>query len=188
MNKILRRIEFGDPVLRQRAKRLTNYEILSSPIQNLISEMRYTLENKKYGVGLAAPQVGKSLALSVIYIRPTKTRPNLPKSKWADLVIINPKITENFGTKKQMWEGCISLNEVFAQVPRYKKIRLEYFDQKAVKHTKTFEGLAAHVIQHEVDHLNGVFFVEKVADPSTFMTGREYRKRIVPTISDSEIE
>src|SRR3989344_360125 len=177
--KILRRRQFGNPIFRQRPVELSKEQILSEFIQELIKNMKYTLEKRKYGTGLAAPQVGHNVSLSVIHIRPTKTRPQLPKSKWADLVIINPKITKTYGAKTQLWEGCISLAEVFAKVPRYKKIDLEYMDENAKQQTKTFEGLLAQVIQHEVDHLSGVLFVDKVEDSSTFMSGTEYRKRIV---------
>ncbi len=179
MNRILRRAQFGNPILRQEARALAKREILSSEIQSLIKNIKYTLKNKKYGVGLAAPQVGEGVSLAVIRIRPTKTRPKLPKEKWADLVIINPKITKSIGRRQQMWEGCISFTESFAKVPRYKKIELLYLDEKATKHKKIFEGLLAHVIQHEVDHLNGILFVDKVKDPTTFMTASEYKKRIV---------
>ena len=186
--KVLQKTEFGNPVLRHTAKKLTKDKVLATETKNLISNLRHTLVTKKYGIGLAAPQVGQSVALSVICIRPTKTRPNLPKSKWAELVIINPKIIKTYGAKKQMWEGCISLPEVFAKVPRYKKIQLEYLDESGVKRVKTFEGLLAHVIQHEVDHLNGILFPDIVTQPRTYMSGPEYRKRIVPSIPDDQIE
>jgi peptide deformylase len=79
-----------------------------------------------------------------------------------------------------MWEGCISSGAgkagLFAKVPRYEKIELEYLDESAVSHKKVFSGLVAHVIQHEVDHLNGILFVDKVKDSTTFMTYSEYRK------------
>lgn len=179
MPKILRRTQFGNLVLRQKCVELSAADVLSEEVQQLIGDMRCTLKERKYGIALAAPQVGKNVALSVIYIRPTKTRPNLPKSKWVDLVIINPKITKTYGTKQQLWEGCISLAEVFAKVSRYKKVQLEYLDEKAAKQTKTFDGLLAQVIQHETDHLKGTLFVDRVIDPSTFMSGAEYRKRIV---------
>lgn len=183
MPKVLRRIEFGNPILREKARELSRAEVLSGDIQKLIADMRYTLIEKKYGIGLAAPQVGHNVALSVIYIRPTKSRPNLPKEKWANLVIINPKITKTFGSKKQLWEGCISLPEVFAKVPRYKKIELQYLDEEGINQIKIFEGLLAHVIQHEIDHLKGVLFVDKVKDPGSFMSGAEYRKRVVPVVA-----
>ncbi|MEK7096272.1 MAG: peptide deformylase [Patescibacteria group bacterium] len=179
MTKVLRRTQFGNPLLRQKNVELSSEEVLSDKIQQLIKNMRLTLEERKYGIGLAAPQVGHNISLSVIHIRPTKIRPNLPKSKWADLVIINPKITQTIGNKTQMWEGCISFADVFAKVPRYKKVQLEYLDKNAMRHKKTFDGLLAQVIQHEVDHLNGVLFVDRVEDPTTYMSGAEYRKRIV---------
>lgn len=180
IHKILKKTEFGNPVLRGKIKPVSPQEIISDDIQDLIADMRHTLVKKKYGIGIAAPQVGRDIALSVIHIRPNKTRPDLPKEKWADLVIINPRIVMSHGNKKPMWEGCISLPEVFAKVPRYKKIELEYLNEYAKERTKIFEGLLAHVIQHEVDHLNGVLYVDRVKDPSTFMSGPEYRKRIVP--------
>ncbi len=84
--------------------------------------MQSTLKTFKLGVGLAAPQVGEGLALSVIVIQPTKHRPEVEPF---ELVIINPKIIETIGRKKQLWEGCISSGAgkagLFAQVPRYKK-------------------------------------------------------------------
>ncbi|MBI2008907.1 peptide deformylase [Candidatus Saccharibacteria bacterium] len=179
MKRVLRRKQFGNPILRQKTAELSEEQILSEPIQELIGSMRHTLENRKYGVGLAAPQVGHNICLSVIHIRPTKTRPNLPKAKWADLVIINPKIIKTYGAKIPTWEGCISLAEVFAKVSRYKKVELEYLDENAMRHKKIFNSLLAQVIQHEIDHLHSILFVDKVKDTSTFMSGSEYRKRIV---------
>ena len=127
MPKIITRTQFGNPVLRQKAKELSAEEILSDRIQMLINNMRHTLKERKYGIALAAPQVGHNICLSVIRIRPTRTRPNLPKDKWADLVIINPKIVKAYGLKKPVWEGCISLAEVFAKA------------NKNVSHGRQFE-------------------------------------------------
>jgi peptide deformylase len=177
--KILRKTEFGNPILRTKAQQLSVNEIKSDEIRQLIADIKHTLQEKKYGIGLAAPQVGKSVALSIIHIRPTKTRPKLPKSEWADLVIINPVITNKSGGVKDYWEGCISLTDVFAKVPRYRKITVKYLDEEAVGQEKEFSGLLAHVIQHETDHLNGELFVDKVKDPTTYMSAAEYRERIV---------
>ena len=120
--------------------------------------------------------MGESLAIAVVNIQKTPIRLEVEDF---ELTIINPKITETFGYRQQMWEGCISSgqkeNGLFAKVPRYKKIALEYYDEKAQKHTKVFEGLPAHVIQHEVDHLNGVLFVDRVKDTRTYMTYTEYK-------------
>ncbi len=179
MTTILQKIEFGNPVLRKEAKELSHDEILSEGAQLLIVNMRHTLIEKKYGIGLAAPQVGHNISLSVIEIRPTEIRPNLPKSEWRSLNIINPKILKLYGGKKEYWEGCISLPDVFAKVPRYKKVHVRYTDEKGAIHEEEFEGLLAHALQHEVDHLNGKLFVDKVKNSSTYMTAAEYKKRIV---------
>lgn len=121
--KILKRTQFGDPLLRQVARRLSDEEILSPEIQELITDMYYTLDKKKYGVGLAAPQVGSALAISVIGIKATPSRPDLPDQK---LTIINPEITEYYGKRTGMWEGCISGTTIYAKAMRYKKVRVRW--------------------------------------------------------------
>ncbi len=180
MPKILKATRFGNPILRFKTKRLTLKQVRSKETKDLIKNMRYTLLKKEYGVGIAAPQVGFDIALSVIGIKPTPNRPNLEPF---ETVIINPEIIETYGNKQRLWEGCISCgmgnNTLFAQVPRYKKIKLRWLDERAVKREEILEGFVAHVAQHETDHLNGVLFVDLVKDPSTFMMADEYRKRIV---------
>jgi peptide deformylase len=142
--------------------------------------MRLTIAKRKYGVGLAAPQVGKSVAISIIAIKTTPTRPNL---KQFEAVIINPEIIETFGYRKQSWEGCVSAgggnNTMFARVPRYKKIKLRWYDEQAKRHEKVLDGIAAHVAQHEVDHLRGILFVDRVKDTKSYMMMSEYKKRFV---------
>jgi len=175
--KQLKITQFGNPVLRN-ATRLVDFDqITSKEIQDLISSMLALLQDKKLGIGLAAPQVGHPIAVAVVELQVTALR---DASESVSLVIINPKIIQVFGRREQMWEGCISggagAPNLFAKVPRYKKIELEYLDKKAVRHTKIFEGLTAQVIQHEVDHLNGILFVDKVKDTKTYMSYEEYKK------------
>lgn len=181
--KLLRRTYFGNPILRAPARRLSKDEIVSDEIQQLIKNIKYTVDKRKYGVGLAAPQVGVGVALALIAIKPTPTRPD---RKIFNKVIINPEICETYGSKKGMWEGCISYgsgtNFPYGQTKRYKKIKVSYLDEHAKKHTEIIEGFVAHVFQHETDHLNGILFVDRVTDNSTFITASEYRKRILPTL------
>lgn len=175
--KPLKITQFGAPVLRQKARHLELSEIKSVSTKQLISNMHFTLTSKKLGIGLAAPQVGESLAIAVINIQKTDIRPDIDEFK---LTIINPRVTRVFGRKSQQWEGCISSGAgkagLFAKVPRYKKIELEYTDDQGKKHKQIFDGLPAHVIQHEVDHLNGVLFVDRVKDTTTYMTYSEYKR------------
>lgn len=177
--KPLKLIQFGNPVLRETSKSLGKTEIHSSKVKELIKAMRYTLMSQKLGVGLAAPQVGQGLALAIVVIQPTAHRPDVEPFQ---SVLINPVITQTFGHKKQLWEGCISSGKgqagLFAKVPRYSKIKVKFTDETGKQYHQEFTGLPAHVIQHEVDHLNNVLFVDRVKDTTSYMTYGEYLKRI----------
>lgn len=176
MNK-LRISEFGSLILREVAQPIPTEDITTPKIKQLIAGMKALLVERELGVGLAAPQVGVSLAIAVIAIRPSVRRPDAMPF---DLVIINPKILETFGNRKQLYEGCISGGPgkagIYARVPRYQKIRLRYQDEAGLFHEKKFDGLIAHIIQHEVDHLNGILFVDKVKDTRSYITYKEYMK------------
>lgn len=175
---VLPRTEFGNPILHQKAQKVSIAEIHSAKTQSLIHDMQFTLKNKKLGIGLAAPQVGQSKAIAVISIQPTVHRPDVEPF---DLVLINPRITKTFGYRKQMWEGCLSAGQsgLFAKVPRFQKVTVEFYDQKGSHHVATFSDLKAQVVQHETDHLNGVLFMDRVNDTKSFMTMKEYKKQIV---------
>lgn len=180
MPKILKLTRVGNPILRKVAKRLSEEEIRSDEIQALIADMRYTIERKKYGVALAAQQVGKNIALSVFGIKPT---PNRPELRLFDTVVINPEILETYGKSEPMWEGCMSCGTsediVFAQVPRYKKLKLRWLDETGKMHEEVLSGFVAHVAQHETDHTHGIMFLDKVEDTKSFMMADEYRKRVI---------
>lgn len=176
--KPLRLTRFGNPILREISRELTKDEIKSAEIQELIKNIRYTNEQKKYGVGLAAPQVGEPVALSIIGIKPTLSRPDIEPF---EQVIINPHYT-GIGRRSSMWEGCQSSgagkNTLFGKALRYRKIRAKWLDENGTSHDKELSGLVAHVFQHETDHLNGILFVDRVRDTRTFMLADEYIKRV----------
>ncbi len=176
--KILKFTRFGNPILRRVAQRLSDEAIQSSEIQQLITDMRYTVEEEKTGVGLAAPQVGIDKALALIAIKPTPLRPNRDRF---ESIIINPTYT-GVGKRTGMWEGCISAgrgsNTLFGKALRYKTIEASWIDSEGNHHQEILKGLIAHVFQHETDHLNGVLFVDRVRDTTTYMMADEYRKRV----------
>ncbi len=180
MSEILPITRFGNPIIRERTRHLSKEEILSDDIQTLIENMRYTLVEKKYGVGIAAPQVGEGVALSVVGVKPS---PNRPELEPFDTVLINPEITETFGEPVDMWEGCVSCGTdddlLFARLPRFEKVRLSWLDEHAKSREEIIGGFVAQVVQHETDHLNGVLFVDHVTDSTSFMMADEYRKRII---------
>ena len=175
---LLERTQFGNAILQVPAKRVEPADIKLPAIQNLIADIAHTLASKNYGVGLAAPQIGKSVAISVIDIQPNNK--DRKPTKAFTQVIINPEVIEGIGEKLPMWEGCLSfgakVSPVFAQTMRYKAIKVKFYDQNAELHEEVLEGLPAHVFQHETDHLNGILFPERVKDHSTWMNASEYRK------------
>ena len=171
--RLYRRTQFGNPILRSPTKTLTKKEILSKPIQTFLIDMKYTLEKRRYGIGLAAPQIGEAIALVIVGLKPTPTRPNIKK---LNMVLINPEITKYYGKSIGMWEACISGSELYGKASRYEKVRMSWLDEKAEKHEKDFDGLLAQVIQHEVDHLNGILFVDRVKDSKSYITYSEYKK------------
>lgn len=177
--KPLKLTRFGNPILRAKARELSIEEVKSDEIQQLIADIRYTNEQKKYGVGLAAPQVGVSVSVSIIGIKPTPTRPKLePFSQ----VIINPHY-DGIGRRSSMWEGCQSggagKHTLFGRALRYKKIQASWQDEYAQKHEEILDGFVAQVFQHETDHLEGILFVDRVQDTKSYMMADEYRKRII---------
>jgi peptide deformylase len=147
--------------------------------QAFIGDLLRLNETKDLGVGLAAPQVGKDIAVALIDIKPNIFHPHVKATK---MVIVNPSYT-GVGRRTGQWEGCLSSgskrNVLFAKALRYKKIKAEWHDEKAQKHSQVLEGLIAQVFQHETDHLNGILFVDRVRDTKTYMHASEYRKRIL---------
>ena len=147
--------------------------------KTLISDIYDTLNDDKYGVGMSAIQIGEPLAITVVMIRPTPNRPDL---KHFSQVYLNLKIVKTFGKKKLMWEGCCSVlddngDPLYAKVPRYEKIDIEYYDELGKLHRDIVDGFLAHVLQHEFDHINGVIFIDLV--PSTSIVSQEkYREAI----------
>lgn len=177
--KILTLTRAGNPILREVMPEVPPENIASAEIQDLIADIRYTNQQKQYGVGLAAPQVGVRLALSVIGIKPTPSRPDVEPF---DQVIINPKY-EGIGRRTGLWEGCQSVSSggdiLWAKALRYKEIHAKWLDETGKCHQKILTGLVAHVFQHETDHLNGILFMDLVRDTRSYMMADEYRNRIV---------
>ncbi len=147
----------GSPVLRKRAMEIgKNYENLPAFVDDMFETMYHS-----DGIGLAAPQVGKSVRLFVLDGSPLEE--DEPGLKGFKKIFINPEILEEDGDDITMSEGCISIPEIREEVTRPEIIRVKYFDEKFALHQETFAGMAARIIQHEYDHLEGVLFVDRVS-------------------------
>lgn len=150
-------IAYGDSVLRKKASDITqDYPELPALIENMFETMYGA-----HGVGLAAPQIGLSIRLFVIDATSfAEDEPALANFK---KVFINPQIIEEGGDKWAFNEGCLSIPEIREDISRHETVTLSYFDENWVQHEETYSGLAARVIQHEYDHIEGKLFTDKLS-------------------------
>lgn len=160
-------VQLGHPILRQRARELTKEEILSPQIQQLIEMMKTTVRG--IGVGLAAPQIGRSIQLAVIedpIERQHAIPPELLKLRERVPipfhVIINPKITIDESEYVEFFEGCLSVPNCMGVVPRARRVRVECLNEKAEPVVIEAKGWYARILQHEIDHLQGTLYVDRV--------------------------
>jgi peptide deformylase len=165
---ILKICTAGDPVLRQAARPLTRDEILEAHVQELIAHMRETVRDAP-GVGLAAPQIGLGLQLAVIEDRPEyvaslsarqideRGRRPVPFH-----IIINPVLYREAETEVDFFEGCLSLPGFSALVPRATQVRVECLDQHGMPQVIRASGWYARILQHEIDHLNGTLYLDRM--------------------------
>ena len=135
----------------------TTLRTVSEPIikldkihKKLIEKMKKTLTKEKTGVGLAAPQVGKNLRI-IVAVLGKKT-----------IVFINPEIITHSETTNQDEEGCLSIPKMFGTVERWNKIELKFYDEKFSLKTRILTDFDARIVQHEIDHLDGILFTDKV--------------------------
>lgn len=175
---ILKIRQAGEPALRQFARPLSRDEILSPPVQELIVAMRETMRDAP-GVGLAAPQVGMPLQIAVIEDR-QEYIDKLPPGQAEERarvavpfqVIVNPSLTIEGGEEHErvpFFEGCLSLAGFTAIVPRAKKVRVECLNERAEPVEIAAKGWYARILQHEIDHLHGQLYIDRM-NPRSFMT------------------
>jgi len=143
------------PVLKKKAQKV---ELFDDELKQTVFDMFETMYGTGNGIGLAANQVGIEKSIIVIDINfedsPEKIEP---------LVLINPTITVFSEEIIEEKEGCLSVPELYENVSRAKSINVDYFDMQGNQHNSTFEDLLARVVQHEIDHLNGILFFERIS-------------------------
>ena len=167
-------VELGDPVLRERAREVTPEELRGDAVQQLIDDMIETMRAAN-GAGLAANQVGETLRVAVVEVRPDNPRypykPPVPLT-----VIVNPVIEPLDDDVEQINEGCLSVPNLRGEVPRHLNIRVRYMDREGQEHDEVRRGLTAGTFQHELDHLDGTLFVDRVTDPATLSTWEQFER------------
>ena len=167
---IMNIVKYGDPILNNKCRSVTDFSNIESIIEDMFDSM-YEAE----GIGLAANQVGLNMNLFIIDVTHTD-------EVEATHIFINSKITSRSREKSFFQEGCLSLPGIALDVERPEKIELEYqtIDEKWHKHE--FEGLLSRAIQHEMDHLNGIFIVDRVSEVEKI----KYKKELKTIEADSK--
>lgn len=161
---ILPIVAYGDPVLKKKAKDINkDYPNLSELIDNMFETMY-----NAHGVGLAAPQIGLSIRIFIVDAEPFAEDEELSEEETEKLkgfkkVFINPVILEETGDEWAFCEGCLSIPDIREDVFRNENIKIKYFDENFNEHLEEYDGLAARVIQHEYDHIEGVLFTDKLS-------------------------
>jgi peptide deformylase len=171
----LKIVQVGEPVLRQRARPLLQEEIALPETQQLIAWMQETMRDAP-GVGLAAPQVGLPLQLAVIEDRPEYSK-DVAAERLAERerqsvpfqVLINPAIVEQSEEQVEFFEGCLSLAGFSALVKRYRRVTVEYWDERGEQQRMEAQGWYARILQHEIDHLYGRLYIDRM-EPRSFMS------------------
>jgi peptide deformylase len=157
-------VAYGDPVLRKTGKEISkDFPKFEEILENMFETMYNAL-----GIGLAAPQVGLPIRLFIVDATPFGEDEELPEEEQEFLadfkqVFINAKIIEETGDEWAFNEGCLSIPDVREDVFRNDTIKIEFYDENFKKHTKEFNGIAARIIQHEYDHIEGILFTDKLS-------------------------
>jgi peptide deformylase len=161
----------GHPVLRERARELDRDELLGAPVQRLIDDLIDTMRDAQ-GAGIAANQVHEPVRLCVVEIHKNQRYPYKPD--WPLTVLVNPTIETMADETFMNFEGCLSVPNLRGQVPRFTRVRVRGWDRVGQELDFEVRGLTAGTFQHELDHLDGKLFVDRVADTRTLCTWADF--------------
>jgi peptide deformylase len=155
-------LKMGDPLLRAVAAPVTRFD---DELVSLVADMDETMRHLS-GAGIAAPQIGVSLRVVIFELKDNPRYPHLTPVPYT--VLVNPQLTPLGTEEDEGWEGCLSVPGMRGLVPRFRRLRYQGFDVKGAPLDRTVEGFHARVVQHEVDHLDGILFPQRVRDLRNF--------------------
>lgn len=156
---VLKVLEFPDPVLKKVSQKVIIFDLV---LESLVNDLIETLGSHKYCVGIAAPQVGNLQRIVVIDV--SRARKPVPNNGL--LILINPVILDT-SNLKIVREGCLSIPDFTANVKRAMNITIAYQSLDGTTTTLTTKDFEAHAIQHEIDHLDGVLFLDRITNPAS---------------------
>lgn len=173
MTEILEIAKLGNPILRKIAEPVIYEEFQDPSFQTFIDQMITTMQALD-GVGLAAPQVSKSKQIIIVHAQGNARYPDAPDLSL--LVLLNPVLTILSDEMIEGWEGCLSVSNLQGKVCRYAKVGVKGFDREMRPVDFEAEGFLAVVLQHEIDHLLGKVFLDRMKDFSTLTHSAEYKR------------
>ena len=163
----------GHPVLRERAREVTEIELASPDVQQLIDDLVDTMHAAN-GAGVAANQIGVPLRITTIEVNENPRYPYKPQIPLT--IVVNPRIEFLDDELVEINEGCLSVPDLRGNVMRHVNISVQYLDREGVAHHEIKRGLTAGTFQHECDHLDGRLFLDRVTDPTTFTTWEQFER------------
>ena len=161
--------QLGNAILRQRA--LEVEDIHSDECQQLIKQMMLAV-SEAGGVGIAAPQIHQSVRIFIMCSKPNTRYPDAPLMP--PTAIINPEILHYSNEKEKAWEGCLSVPSMRGLVPRHRQITVRYSDQQGNVQQKELTGFIARIFQHDLDHLNGLTFIDQLESTKDLISEVEW--------------
>ena len=173
MRRPLRIAQIGHPILRQPTRILTREELLSEEIQSFLDDLVET-RREASGAGLAANQVYQSLRICAVEVRNNSRypyRPNIPLT-----ILVNPVLTPASDETFINYEGCLSVPNLRGQVRRHCEVHVEALDREGNSISTVVKGMTAATYQHEVDHLDGRIFLDRVEDPNSVVTLENFQR------------
>jgi len=159
---VRRVLKMGEPLLRQVAAPVMRFD---AELASLVADMDDTMRASS-GAGIAAPQIGVGLRVVIFELKDNPRYPQLSPVPYT--VLVNPQLTVLDDQQEEGWEGCLSVPGLRGLVPRYRRLRYHGFDASGSPLDRTVEGFHARVVQHEVDHLDGILFPQRVRDLRNF--------------------
>ncbi|MFZ9629694.1 MAG: peptide deformylase [Ilumatobacteraceae bacterium] len=166
-------LHVGNPLLRERSREITPDELASAEMQQLIDDLIDTMHAAN-GAGIAAPQVGELVRITTIEVTKNPRYPYKPPIPLT--VVVNPVIEFLDDDLVEVNEGCLSVPNMRGNVMRHVNIRVRYLDRHGVEHDEVKRGLTAGTFQHEIDHLDGLLFLDRVHDTRSLTTWEQFER------------